>query len=65
MKPDDGPGPSGWEASRELAFEAGLEATPAQRLAWLESAIELAQLAGVLRRSTPDAKSLADHGQAT
>ena len=31
-----------WEGSREARFEAALAATPAQRLAWLEDALELA-----------------------
>lgn len=58
--PDEKRWPVGWEASRELAFEAGLEATPEQRLAWLERALELALLAGVLPVSVPDQKAALD-----
>ena len=31
-----------WEGNREARFEAALAATPAQRLAWLEDALQLA-----------------------
>lgn len=31
-----------WEGNREARFEAALAATPAQRLAWLEDALQFA-----------------------
>lgn len=40
----------GWDDVREAALDSALAATPAQRLAWLEEAIELAYRAGALRR---------------
>ena len=39
-----------WEGAREQLLKATLAATPAQRLAWLEEALELAYLAGALKR---------------
>ncbi|MEX0990608.1 MAG: hypothetical protein WD206_09990 [Actinomycetota bacterium] len=44
----------GWEADRLARLTNGLEATPAQRLAWLEEAIEFAHRAGALPRGRPD-----------
>lgn len=41
---------SGWEAQRRFQMTRGLEATPAQRLAWLEEAIALAYRTGALPR---------------
>jgi hypothetical protein len=38
-----------WEASRRETLESTLAATPAQRLAWLEEALELALRAGAIR----------------
>lgn len=37
-----------WEGHRRWQLTAGLAATPAQRLAWLEDMIELAQQCGAL-----------------
>lgn len=37
-----------WEGHRRWQLTAGLAATPAQRLAWLEEMIELAQRCGAL-----------------
>ena len=48
--PDGKPWESGWEDSRRRQLIAGLEATPAQRLAWLESMIALAHRSGALPR---------------
>lgn len=39
-----------WEGSERLHLQATLRTTPAQRLAWLEEAIELAFRAGALPR---------------
>lgn len=41
---------SGWEDARRRQLTAGLEATPAQRLAWLEEMILLAHRSGALPR---------------
>ena len=47
--------PVSWEASREAQFRAMARATPAQRLAWLEQALRLAQASGALSRAeTPE-----------
>ena len=40
-----------WEGARDQLLESILRATPAQRLAWLEEALELAHRAGALRTS--------------
>jgi hypothetical protein len=37
-----------WEGSRDLLLERSLQATPAQRLAWLEEMLELAWSSGAL-----------------
>lgn len=37
-----------WEGHRRWQLTAGLAATPAQRLAWLEDMIDLAQHCGAL-----------------
>ncbi|MBI3288755.1 MAG: hypothetical protein HYZ74_04475 [Elusimicrobia bacterium] len=42
----------GWEDTRQRQLVAGLEATPAQRLAWLEEMIALAHRSGALPRAT-------------
>lgn len=42
-----------WEDARRRALTLGLEATPAQRLAWLEEMIELAHRTGALPRPRP------------
>ena len=39
-----------WEGARKQLQESILAATPAQRLAWLEEALELAYRAGALRK---------------
>ena len=43
-----------WEGAREQLQESILRATPAQRLAWLEEALELAHRAGALRTPADD-----------
>jgi hypothetical protein len=62
--PDDTPGPTptdqlgahepdwgcSWEATRLRQLTAGLAVTPAERLAWLEEAIDLAAACGALPR---------------
>ena len=40
----------GWDAHRRLQMTYALAATPAQRLAWLEQAIERAYQTGALPR---------------
>jgi hypothetical protein len=40
-----------WETSRRAQLESQLDATPAQRLAWLEDALRLAFAAGALPRA--------------
>ena len=40
----------GWEATAERQRRAWLQATPAQRLAWLEQAISFAHEVGALPR---------------
>ena len=43
-----------WEGVRKQLLRSTLAATPAQRLAWLEEALELAYRAGALeRKPTP------------
>lgn len=42
-----------WEDARRRALTLGLEATPAQRLAWLEEMIALAHRTGALPRPRP------------
>lgn len=44
--------PDGWEAHREEQLIAVAEASPAQRLAWLEEAIAFAFRVGALPRRT-------------
>jgi hypothetical protein len=39
-----------WESARERKMTIGLDATPAERLAWLEEAILFAYRAGALPR---------------
>jgi len=43
---------AGWEDQRRFQMARALEATPAERLAWLEQAIELAYRTGALPRPT-------------
>lgn len=49
--PDEGDWRCGWEDARERQLTAGLDATPAQRLAWLEEMIALAYRSGALPRA--------------
>ena len=42
-----------WEANRRRRLVAALDATPAQRLAWLEEMIALAYRSGALPRPRP------------
>lgn len=42
--------PVTWEEVKEAELDDALRATPAQRLAWLEEALEFARQAGVLKR---------------
>ena len=37
-----------WKAAEDAMLDASLAATPAQRLAWLEEAIEFARMVGAL-----------------
>lgn len=45
---------AGWEARRRQQMVAGLAATPAERLAWLEEMIVLAWRAGALPKPRPN-----------
>lgn len=47
------PWKAGWEDQEANALEASLAATPAQRLEWLEEALELAWAAGALPGAPP------------
>jgi hypothetical protein len=38
-----------WEGNREAQLRSWLKATPAQRLAWLEEALQLAWKAGAIK----------------
>jgi hypothetical protein len=42
-----------WESARKRKLTLGLDATPAERLAWLEQAIALAWATGALPRPRP------------
>jgi hypothetical protein len=46
--PEDPAWDAGWEGARRFQVERALAATPAERLAWLEQAIELAHRSGAL-----------------
>jgi len=46
-----------WEGARRQLLESILAATPAQRLAWLEEALEIAHGAGALRPRTAGSES--------
>lgn len=50
----------GWEAHRRAQLVNGIEATPVQRLHWLEEAIAFAFRAGALPRPTTDLQSAND-----
>ena len=43
-----------WKGARRQLLETTLAATPAQRLAWLEEALELAHRSGALARRSAD-----------
>jgi hypothetical protein len=43
------PQPEHWDASDQSLLSATLMATPAQRLAWLEEALQLAYASGALK----------------
>lgn len=47
---EERPWPVTWDEVKEAELDDALRATPAQRLAWLEEAIEFARQAGVLKR---------------
>ncbi len=53
--PDEKKWECGWEDVRRRQLTAGLKATPAQRLAWLEEMMALAHRVGALRRK-PDGR---------
>jgi hypothetical protein len=44
-----GPALGSWEGNREAQLRSWLKATPAQRLAWLEEALQLAWKAGAIK----------------
>lgn len=46
---EDGP-QADWDAAQQDLLAAMLAATPAQRLAWLEEALQLAYASGALKR---------------
>ncbi|ULA62021.1 MAG: hypothetical protein LZF60_380233 [Nitrospira sp.] len=46
-----------WNADRQNLLAATLSATPAQRLAWLEDALQLAYASGALKPRSPVAQS--------
>lgn len=48
---DPDPWPADFRAAELATLQASLDATPAQRLEWLEEALKLAWEAGALRRS--------------
>ncbi len=52
--------PRGWEDDRLRKLTKGLEATPEQRLEWLEDAIEMAHACGALPRTRADGWSPPD-----
>lgn len=49
--PDEKDWQCGWEDARKRQLTAGLDATPAQRLAWLEEMLALAYRSGALPRT--------------
>jgi len=49
--------PVSWAANEKSQLEASLAATPAQRLEWLEQAIELAYRTGALKPDTPESSA--------
>ena len=53
--PDEKDWECGWEDARRRQLTAGFDATPAQRLAWLEEMIALAHRSGALPRKAESA----------
>jgi hypothetical protein len=51
---EPGGGWDDWESSRRRQLTLGLEATPAERLAWLVAMMELAWRTGALPKPRPD-----------
>jgi hypothetical protein len=49
-----------WEDARALQRWAFLQKTPEQRLAWLESVLELAYRSGAVKPRVPAANSVAE-----
>ncbi len=49
--------PADWNATAQSLLGATLSATPAQRLAWLEEALQLAYASGALKPRSPIAQS--------
>ena len=49
-----------WDGNRDALLDSTLAATPAQRFAWLEDAIEIAYRAGALRIQTAAKESVQD-----
>lgn len=51
---DDRARARGWEAHRRAELDGVMQTTPAERLRWLEQAIEFAFRAGALPRGSQD-----------
>ncbi len=51
-----------WDAKQRRKYTMGLDATPAQRLEWLEEMIELAHASGALPRRRADEEKQPDRG---
>jgi hypothetical protein len=51
---DPDPWGCGWESNRKRQLAIGLDATPAQRLAWVCAMIELAWRTGALPKRRPN-----------
>ncbi len=47
-----------WDAQERRKYTIGLDATPAQRLEWLEEMIELAHASGALPRPRQDSNEM-------
>ena len=58
--PDENDWHCGWEDARRRQLTAGLDATPAQRLAWLEDMIAFAHRSGALPRKDKDRREQHD-----
>lgn len=48
--PDERLHPATWDEVKEAELDDALRATPSQRLAWLEEALQLAWKAGAIKR---------------